>query len=255
MQQQPLLKLAVASRGTRGFVLVTSLIFLVVLSLLTLMALRRSLFEERMSGNDRDTYIAREAAELALRDAERDILGQRFDGQYCAVVGSATCGTNLRPSGTRPANATDAGNFWIASNPAFSTIGAATITSTSRPTSIDGTNLGVYGRDATTVCGKSLWLAADWDAASPPANATKRCTDASSFVRTVVYGEFTGAPNTFGTGVRLPRYLIEIFDARDMGIYNSNKIFVRITAVGFGRLSRDDGNLTSVTLQSVYSPL
>lgn len=240
-------------RASSGFVLITSLIFLVVLSMLTLMALRKSLFEERMSGNDRDTYVAREAAELALRDAERDILGQRFDGQYCAVVGASTCGGNLRQTGNRPANATDAGNFWIASNPQFQTMGTITLNSSARPGSLTGTNIGVYTRDSTTTCGKPLWQAADWDANSPP--TARRCTDASSIVRTVIFGEFTGAPNTFGTGARLPRYLIEIFDAQDMGIYNSNKVFFRITAVGFGRVGKDDGNLTSVTLQSVYSPL
>ena len=62
----------------QGFVLVTSLIFLVVLSLLGVMALRGSLFDERMAANDRDRALAREYAEMALRDAERDILGLAF---------------------------------------------------------------------------------------------------------------------------------------------------------------------------------
>lgn len=253
MKSKPKCQTSRKDPRTSGFVLVTALIFLVVLSMLTVMALRRSLFEERMAGNDQDTYIAREAAEMALRDAERDVLGQRFDGQYCAAVGSSTCGGNLRPAGTRPGNATDAGNFWIASNPQFQTVGAGTVSSAARPSPVSGTNLGVYTGTATTACGKALWLAADWDAASPA--TTRRCTDASSIVRTVVFGEFTGAPNTFGANARLPRYLIEVFDAQDMGIYNSNKIFVRITAVGFGRLVNDDQTLTSVTLQSVFSPL
>ena len=75
-------------------------------------------------------------------------------------------------------------------------------------------------------------------------------------MRTVVYGEFTGAPNTFGAGVRLPRYLVEVLDAtNDLGLSDSTKVFFRITAVGFGRLGTDAGGLTSVTLQSVFSPL
>ena len=89
----------------KGFVLVTSLIFLIALSLLAVMAVRGSLFEERMASNDRDVSMAREYAELALRDAERDILGLRFDGTYCFGV----CAVQ-RPAGTRPSNAVDAGN-------------------------------------------------------------------------------------------------------------------------------------------------
>ena len=88
--------------------LVTAVIFLMVLSLLGVMAVRGSLFEERAAANERDLSLARENAELALRDAERDILGLRFDGQYCVA---AAC-TLLRPAGTRPLDAADAGNFW-----------------------------------------------------------------------------------------------------------------------------------------------
>ena len=96
----------------RGFVLVTSLIFLIVLSLLGVMALRGTLFGERMAANDRDLAVAREFAELALRDAERDVLGLRFDGTtYCRLPnGNTNCGV-VRPAGTRPTSALDAGNF------------------------------------------------------------------------------------------------------------------------------------------------
>jgi Tfp pilus assembly protein PilX len=74
----------------------------------------------------------------------------------------------------------------------------------------------------------------------------------------VVYGSFTGAPtggDIFPNGTRLPRYLIEVFEASDLGISASNKVFFRVTAVGFGRSAKDDGNSTSVTLQSVFSAL
>ena len=131
----------------RGFVLLTSIIFLIVLSLLGVMALRGSLFEERMSANERDRSLAREYAELALRDAERDILGLRFDGAFCANPVTA-CDT-LRPAGTRPANTTDAGNFWIAANPAVDDVAL-----------IDGgmgsntvTDQGVYTAASAAACG------------------------------------------------------------------------------------------------------
>ncbi len=60
--------------GQRGAALITSLIFLIVLTLIGVTAARMSSLEERMAGNLRDRALAMQAAELALRDAERDIL-------------------------------------------------------------------------------------------------------------------------------------------------------------------------------------
>jgi type IV pilus assembly protein PilX len=59
--------------GQRGASLVIALMFLIVLTILGLVAVRSSTVQERMAGNDRDRAIAFEAAEAALRDAERDI--------------------------------------------------------------------------------------------------------------------------------------------------------------------------------------
>jgi type IV pilus assembly protein PilX len=58
-----------------GAALITGLIFLVVLTMIGITSARMSTLEERMSGNMRDRSIAMQAAERALRDAERDILG------------------------------------------------------------------------------------------------------------------------------------------------------------------------------------
>lgn len=58
----------------RGASLIVALLFLVVLTVLGLVAMRSSTLHERMAGNDRDRATAFEAAEAALRDAERDIL-------------------------------------------------------------------------------------------------------------------------------------------------------------------------------------
>lgn len=56
-----------------GVALITGLIFLVVLTLIAVTAARMAGLEERMSGNMRDRSLAVQAAEMALRDAERDI--------------------------------------------------------------------------------------------------------------------------------------------------------------------------------------
>jgi type IV pilus assembly protein PilX len=57
----------------QGASLVIALMFLIVLTILGLVAVRSSTVQERMAGNDRDRAVAFEAAEAALRDAERDI--------------------------------------------------------------------------------------------------------------------------------------------------------------------------------------
>ena len=59
----------------QGVALITGLIFLVVLTLIAITAARMAGLEERMSGNLRDRSLAVQAAETALRDAERDIRG------------------------------------------------------------------------------------------------------------------------------------------------------------------------------------
>jgi type IV pilus assembly protein PilX len=242
-----------------GFVLVTALIFVIILTTISLMAMRGTIFDEKTSGNQRDQILAQEAAEMALRDAEADIRGLRFDNVYCAPAGitASTCGGNKRIAGTRPADATEAGNFWIASNNAIHDADTAIPTADTRLSNINATNFGVYsGTTATAACGKALWTAADWDADSPA--VANRCTDSTSIVRTVIYGSYTGAPtgtDIFPTGTRLPRYLIEIFEGDDLNISNSNKVFFRVTAVGFGRIARDNNTFTSVTLQSVFSAL
>ncbi len=226
----------------QGFVLVSSLILLIVLSLLAVMSVRGSLFEERMASNDADMTLAREYAELALRDAERDILGLRFDGAYCAAVGC----NPLRTAGTRPANAVDAGNFWIAANPVVDEIGLD-----------DGGRgqgvavQGVYSATAATACGMPVWSGADWNDNAVPARSCAGTINAA--VPTVPYGTFTGAVFAGPPGVPPPRYMIELFKADDLGIASSNKLFFRITAFGFGRSIGPLGR-ASVTLQSVFSP-
>ncbi len=51
----------------RGFVLITSLIFLVVMTLLAATAIRRSTLGEKLSNNMREQNLAFQAAEVALR--------------------------------------------------------------------------------------------------------------------------------------------------------------------------------------------
>jgi type IV pilus assembly protein PilX len=65
-----------------GAVLAVSLLFLVILMLLAVTAMTAATMEERMAGNTRDTAIAFQAAEAALRDARRDLNGIAATGTY-----------------------------------------------------------------------------------------------------------------------------------------------------------------------------
>lgn len=238
----------------KGFVLVTSLVFLIVLSLLGVMAMRGTLFGERLAANDRDRALAKEYAEMALRDAERDILGIRFDGvTYCRNAAGATACAVVRPAGTRPTSAADAGNFWVAANPQVDDVAFE-----DGGRELDGASQGIYSALAAKACGMPVWSGANWqDNANPPRSCAGTIGNP---VPTIPYGRFTDAPFVGPDGVAPPqgipppRYLIEMFKADDLGIASSNKLFFRITAVGFGRTNGATGR-TSVTLQSVFSPL
>lgn len=69
--------------GQRGATLVIALVMLLILTLLGTTAMQSTTLEERMAGNTRDRNVAFQAAEAALREAER-VLAQPvlppFDG-------------------------------------------------------------------------------------------------------------------------------------------------------------------------------
>ena len=60
-------------RRQSGAVLIVSLLFLVVLTILGITAMTGTTLEHRMAGNTRDHAVAMQAAEAALRDARRDV--------------------------------------------------------------------------------------------------------------------------------------------------------------------------------------
>lgn len=61
----------------RGTVLLVAMIMLLVMTLLGINSMRGTALEERMAGNWRDQNIALQAAEAALRGAERSLPGVR----------------------------------------------------------------------------------------------------------------------------------------------------------------------------------
>jgi len=75
----------------RGASLFVALIFLAILTMLGLMALRVATVEERMSGNARDRSVAFQSAEAALRDAEFDIKCLKYDGTPATTKRTIGC--------------------------------------------------------------------------------------------------------------------------------------------------------------------
>lgn len=73
---------ALLSSKTRqsGVALVTGLIFMVILTIIVIAALRSATLEERMAANALNRQIGLQAAEAALRDAELRILGNPAAG-------------------------------------------------------------------------------------------------------------------------------------------------------------------------------
>lgn len=60
-------------RAQQGMALIVSLVFLMLLSMLGLSSMQNTTMQERMAGNQRDRLMAFEAAEAALREAERQV--------------------------------------------------------------------------------------------------------------------------------------------------------------------------------------
>jgi type IV pilus assembly protein PilX len=92
-------------RRQSGAVLIVSLLFLVILTILGVTAMTGTTLEHRMAGNTRDYAIALQAAEAALRDAHRDVNPKPTErGRNTAVTSygggvPGTCGVDASATG------------------------------------------------------------------------------------------------------------------------------------------------------------
>lgn len=68
-----------------GAALITGLIFMVVMTIIVISALRSATLEERMAANARNRQVALQAAEAVLRDAEISITGDAAAGVAAAA--------------------------------------------------------------------------------------------------------------------------------------------------------------------------
>lgn len=164
-----------------GAVLITTMIFLVVLTVLGVTSARVSGLEERMSGNMRDRMVAMQAAEMALRDAERDLQAK---------------GTALRFGGV-PVSGLE--HF----SPTCNFDGA---------TSTDDDGLCDRVGGEPSVSGDSV----TWPAFSKSGVTYAALTVDMTAFPSIAYGRFTGAPTISGVSAQ-PRYIIDGFTKRAGG--------------------------------------
>jgi len=200
-----------------GAALITSLIFLTVLTILGMSTLGTALLESRMAGNARDRNLAFQAAEIGLRDAELFIRDSgRIVGNIVQETGTVfvsgletTCGFGFCHNGN--AWGTGTGNNWITApvweSPTF------------WATAIQ------YQRAGAT--GKPVGLGSTQLAIDP--------------LHVPLYVLPAGLPLV----TRQPEYLIESFSPKPLDAH----YYYRITVRGYGMRPG-----TRVMLQEIYTP-
>lgn len=187
----------------RGISLIVVMIFLVLITSLGTFAIRRVLFGESAARNQLDVEVARQAAEAALRDAERDILiagpgllsGALCDRNTDRPIRQAYSEPNFGTNCPRGQCRADNMSYYTASNYASNT----------NPMPWWPGSTGKWNNNFGT---------------KPPVGTN------CSFTGGVALGTFTGTPALTGVA-RQPEYLIEYMQ-RGLDVY------YRITARGWG---------------------
>jgi type IV pilus assembly protein PilX len=208
-----------------GVALVTVLLFLVAITGLTVWTARQAMLGEGMSRNQQDLEVARQAAESALRDAERDLGGVK-------PVAGKSCSRGGEILAARFDGACTAG-LCFRDDVDYASSQWSTATTGSLLNSEPWWPVGKGG----------LWngVGIDKPIRVPPTDATN-----CDFRGAVPLGTFTGAPAIRGVAAQ-PEYLIEYF-RRSVPGRKETPVY-RITARGFGYSQR-----TQIVLQTVYLP-
>lgn len=174
----------------RGMAFVVSMIFLVILTLLALSAMRSSLLEEKMAGNSRDWLVALNAAEAALRDAEADVQsGQRFRGD---TGFNATCQNGLCKISNMEAYQYMLGNAnagWLVGDPSVG------------PSVIYGTYSGASPSTISGVARQPRYLIEAIPVKNPPKNAPKYGSQTNDFAYRVTARGFGNSVDANGNPI------------------------------------------------------
>lgn len=203
--------------GARGIALPLVLVLLTIVLIGTAVGLRRASLTEGLSRNQLDVEIARQAAEAALRDGERDL--RLPDG---AQVGAAPCARGDERAIDAPG---------ARAEPYFAT---------NCPRGQCGFALSYYAAsNYAAATNPAPWWPTErlgqWTNVAP--NLPAAC---ATFRGGVPLGTFTDTPRMVGVA-RQPEYLLE-----HMG-YDEDKFLFRITARGFGA-----DEATEVVLQTYF---
>ena len=212
-----------------GLALVIVMIFLTAITGITIWAVRQSLLGEGMARNELDQVVARQAAEAALRDAERDI-----QNLSSSILANASCTRGQEPP---------------LRNKGF------TETCTSGLCNINQDVYATASWSAASSANAEPWWPSDkggqWNNTfgdKPDRAASTLDTSHCTFTGGVPFGTFTGAKYITGVAVQ-PEYLIEYF-SRVSRVSLQPTPHYRITARGFGYTQR-----TQIVLQTIFVPL
>lgn len=212
----------------RGFSLIVVLLMLTIAMVLGIGAAQVSLVGERSARNDRDTEIAFQAAEAALIDAERDVLGpnasaaQRlclFNGKDVSAFVPGCGGTGIRQG------------------------------------------LCAQGEPGA----KPVWMSADFSAENATSVAYGTFTGQTYAAGNAAAGARAGATAGATAGAlsaRAPRYIVEA--VRNLGGWQSSQLqsasvrdashLFRVTAIGYGMREETQVVLQTSLYKSAASP-
>lgn len=233
----------------RGVALVVVLLFLVAITGISVWTARQSMLAESMARNQTNHEVARQAAESALRDAERDI----DNAPLGVLMTNASC--------TRNPATTDNDGL----NPSDFTADCAKGLCLKNDLSYASTNWSDATKTNTTVA-EPWWPAGKgglWndDVDTKPGRLPVSASNCATFTGGVPLGTYTGVPAIQGVA-KQPEYMIEVFRRKHVQINlnetrvtsngdkaNQWSVMYRITARGFGYSQR-----TQVVLQTVFFP-
>jgi type IV pilus assembly protein PilX len=213
-------------RGMLGMSLPIVLMFLLVISLLATVGMRRATLGESLSRNQIELETARQAAEAALRDAERDLLLPTG-----AMRANALCGRGA----DRPTDQNLDDTYFNTACPRGQCFFGTTYYTTSNYNASPVVNPQPWW--PTTNSKGGLW---NNDSANKPSDSNGVGTNCT-FNGAVPLGTFTGTPRLAAVAAQ-PEYIIE-------RMKRGTDTFMRITARGFGT----DPN-TEFVMQSIFKP-
>jgi type IV pilus assembly protein PilX len=235
LQKKIVLRASNPTAKARGVALITVMLFLIALTGLAVWTARQSLIGESMARNQLDRAAATQAAEAALRDAERDLTTLTStirDKASCSRLGREGPPTVVEFS----ADCTLGYCFKDEAN--YATSDWSNATTVNKSVSEPWWPMGKGG---------------DWnDTFSDKPNRTAAALDTThcNFKGGVPLGTFTGVAPITGVAIQ-PEYLVELYNMTKISpVTKQEEKVYRITARGFGYTQR-----TQVVLQTIFIPL